>query len=71
MIKAVPGDTPHTLPVALTVAMVTSLLLQVPPGVVLDNVVQNPIQVLAGPVSVAGSGFTVTFPTVKHPVGSV
>lgn len=56
----VPAATPVTMPVLPTVALVTALLLHVPPLVALASVVVLPIQVNAVPVIVAGLGLTVT-----------
>ena len=56
----VPAATPVTMPVLPTVALVTALLLQVPPLVALASVVVLPMQVNAVPVIAAGLGLTVT-----------
>ncbi len=69
-------DVPALIPVTIPeddpiVATPVLVLVQVPPIVVLLAVIDNPTQTLAGPVIVAGSGFTVTIVVVKHPVGSV
>ena len=63
MILTVPAATPVTTPEpAFTVATVTSLLLQVPPVVLLVNDVDNPLQIVDDPLTVIppGTGFTVT-----------
>ena len=70
--STVPADTPQKSPVVLPiVAMVTSELLHVPPGVGLVSVLQKPIHVAAKPPIGPGNGFTVTTTVVKHPVGNV
>src|ERR1043165_5726673 len=67
---ALPANTPPTTPVdEPTVAVAISLLLQVPPVVVLLRVVTPPSHTLAVPV-VAAIGFTVTIVVTLHPVES-
>jgi hypothetical protein len=59
----VPAVTPVTTPEpAFTVATFTSLLLQLPPPVLLVNAVDKPLQILDAPLTVIppGTGFTVT-----------
>ena len=56
----VPAATPVNIPVLPTVALVTALLLQLPPLVALASVVVLPMQVNAVPVIEAGLGLTVT-----------
>jgi hypothetical protein len=55
----VPAAIPVTAPVVLTVPMAVVPLLQVPPGVVFDNMVDCPTQVVVVPVMGAGTAFTV------------
>ncbi len=56
-----PAATPVTMPVPLpTVALVTALLVQLPPVVALLSVVVAPIHANVVPVIVAGLGLTVT-----------
>ena len=51
------------------VALVTSLLLHVPPPVASLNVVENPLHIVNVPVIAAGTGFTVAAAVVMQPVG--
>lgn len=72
VIVAVPALMPATAPsVAPTVAVVASLLLHVPPVVVLLKVVTEPSQTLAVPVMPAGIAITVTVAVVLQPVASM
>ena len=58
---AVPAATPVTTPVPVTtVAVPGALLLHVPPAVLLDMVIEWPVQTDNGPVIEATAGFTVT-----------
>jgi len=57
---AVPVPTPHKLPVELTVAMVASLLLHVPPLTELANGMHAPTHTAVPPVIVPGLLVTVT-----------
>lgn len=66
-----PPFTPDMTPPPLTVATPVLLLLHVPPGVVLLNVVVCPIHTVAVPVIVFGSGLTVTVLVSEQDVGSV
>ncbi len=60
LIVTMPGLTPVTTPVkGATVAIVTAVLLHIPLGVVLDNVVVAPTQTEPDPVIAAGNGLTV------------
>lgn len=70
-ITTVPGATPKTVPVASTVAIVISLLIQPPPAVALVSVVLLPTQMSLTPTMMDGSGFTVTSSSLRQPVGSV
>jgi hypothetical protein len=47
------------------------LLLQVPPVVTSDNVVDNPVQTEVVPVMAEGSGFTVIGETTEQPLLNV
>jgi hypothetical protein len=61
VIVAVPALLPVTTPVPeLTVAMAVALLLQLPPDVALERVVDNPMQVVATPVFAVNVALTVT-----------
>ena len=68
MIVAVPAATPLTIPVEPTVALLPSLLLQVPAAVASVKDVVNPAQTLGVPVIAAGDGLmeTVTLPSVPQ-----
>ena len=69
---SVPDARPDIVPDAEPiVASVGVLLLQVPPVEELVSVVVEPTHTLFVPPIAAGSGFTVTVVTVKHPAGSV
>lgn len=57
--EAVPAATPETTPDELTLALEGKVLAQVPPVVVLANVMVLPAQTVVGPVSGAGDGLTV------------
>lgn len=67
---ATPEDTPVTIPDVPTVATAVLLLVQVPPGVPLFNVVVKPVHTEGVPVlgTSKGRGFTVTSSVVLHPV---
>ncbi len=72
VIIAMPFDTPEIMPVvAPTVAIAVALLLQVPPVVVLVNVVNAPAHIAREPVMGAGVGLTVTAINTEQPVDSV
>ena len=69
---AVPAPEPAvTTPPASTLATVASLLLHVPPDVVLLSVLVVVIHALNVPVIGAGDAFTVTVTVAKHPAGNV
>ena len=52
---------PVTVPLELpTVAIAVLLLLQAPPELLSDNVVESPLQIAETPVIVAGKGNTLT-----------
>jgi len=69
---AVPENTPNTDPVvADTLAIDVLLLLQLPPVVASDNVVESPTQTDVLPVITAGTGFTVIGVALMHPVDKV
>jgi hypothetical protein len=71
VIMDVPGDTPVTKPdPATTVAMVVVPLLQVPPVVSVNKVV-DPWHTLKVPVIAAGNALTVTTFVLVQPPGSV
>ena len=55
----VPAEIPVAKPVEPTVAIVTSLLLQIPDDVASVKFVVNPIQTVEVPVIAAGNGSTV------------
>ena len=57
---AEPTLTPVTTPVVLMEAMVASLVLQLPPVMVLVSVVVEATHTAVGPDIAGGSGFTVT-----------
>lgn len=58
---AVPGLIPETIPVEeLTVAVTVADDDHVPPGLMLERVVDVPVQIFAVPVIAAGVGFTVS-----------
>lgn len=71
VIVAVPDDTPVTVPLELTVAIVVLLLLQVPPNVVLVSEVVPPVHKLVVPLMADGSGLTVNVANTPQPVGRV
>ena len=60
-----PAATPVTSPELVTVALVASLLVQVPP-MVGDNVIVPPMQT-DDPALTAGSALTVTVAVAEHP----
>jgi hypothetical protein len=69
---AVPAATPLTIPVAEpTVAVVTSLLLHVPPLVLLVKFVVAPVHIVPVPVIAEGNALTVTVVVALQPVGKV
>jgi hypothetical protein len=70
VIVAVPAVTPVTMPVASIVAR-GSLLVHVPPVVVLSSVVVNPSHTASAPVMAAGNWFTVTVAVAMQPVPNV
>ena len=55
-----PPDMPCTTPDVVTVVVAGVLLLQLPPVVASWSVVVLPMQILSGPVMLAGSGLTLT-----------
>lgn len=67
----VPNAAPVTTPVVEPMVTLVLLLLQVPPGVLLESVIESPIQTLDGPVIPDGPGLTVTVTIRKQPVGKV
>ena len=60
-----PAETPVTNPASVTVALVGSLLIQVPP-VVGDNVIVFPTQT-EDPALTAGKALTVNVAVAEHP----
>ena len=66
-----PEVIPVTRPEALTVAMATLPLVQLPPGSVLLRAVVPPIQAVCDPVIPAGAGLTVIVVVAVHPEVSV
>ena len=68
---AVPLATPDTTPDALTVAKAMLLLLQVPPVVVLLNVVVDPAQTVIVPVIAGGAEMTVIVFATAQPVDNI
>ena len=69
---AVPGVTPPTVPVVVTVAApVIFVAVQVPEGVALANNVVPPWQTMPVPVIAVGTGFTVATLTVWQPVDNL
>jgi hypothetical protein len=68
---AVLAKLPVTIPAAFTEAMPALLLLHVPDGVVLLNVVVWPRQTVAVPVIAAGVTNTVTIAVAEQPVPTV
>ena len=72
VIVAVPALTPVVTPVVLPMlAMPASLLLQVPPPVLLVSVVLKPTHALEVPVMATGTAFTVTPLVALQPVPNV
>ena len=67
----VPGFTPVTRPVLLTVAIVVMLLLQVPPGVASPSDIVYPKHADGDPKIAPGCGSTVTTVPVAQPVPKV
>jgi hypothetical protein len=68
-ITAKPVFTPVTIPLAEpTVAMIRLLLAQIPPGVALLSVTDEPIQSVLEPVIPGGGAFTVTCRVTVQPV---
>ena len=63
----VPADTPVTTPLLFTVAFSVSLLLHVPPAVLLARVLVDPAHRTAVPVIPAGTGLTVSVTVLMHP----
>jgi hypothetical protein len=68
VIVAEPADTPVITPVPLTVAIASSLLVQLPPAVALANIVVEPSHTAVPPVMFAGSAFTITVAVDIQPV---
>jgi hypothetical protein len=68
VIVADPADTPVITPVPLTVAIASSLLVQLPPDVALANIVADPSHTDVPPVMFAGSAFTITVAVDIQPV---
>ena len=62
---------PVTTPDPLTVAILPLAEVQIPPGVVSDNAVVEPTQVVKVPVMGAGTGFTVSTEVVIQPTAEV
>jgi hypothetical protein len=71
VIVAKPGDTPHTWPVAFTVATPVLLLLQLPPVVASVSTVHDPTHTLPDPEIPAGGAFTVNIALTEQPVPGV
>lgn len=71
VIIAVPAVNPVTVPEELMLPMDGALLLHVPPPVVSDKVVVNPVHTVVLPVIGFGRGLTVTTEVVVQPEGSV
>ena len=71
VITAVPTPTPVITPVPVIVATDVLPLLQLQPGVAVESVVEVPRQITTVPEIAAGSGFTVTACTLRHPLGNV
>ena len=65
-----PTDDPVTTPVAASTAAAGPLLLQVPPGTLLDNVVVNAVHTDKEPV-IGDAGFTITSIVAKHPLADL
>ncbi len=65
-----PADTPVTMPVAITLAIVVLLLLQLPPVALSLKVIAAPAHKLIVPVAAgsAGAGFTVSIFVTVQPV---
>ena len=66
-----PPPVPVTIPEAFTVAIVTSLLLHVPPAERSLSVVADPSQVTVVPEIAAGCALTVTTAVVVQPLVEV
>ena len=60
MMVAVPAETPVTTPLVLTVAIPASLVVQLPPGVVLLKAVVEPVQTVVAPVMAFTTGVALT-----------
>lgn len=72
MIVVVPNEIPVTTPENKpTTATEGLLLVQLPPVVASNWVIEDPTQTEVGPVMVEGRLFTVKVAVVKHPVPSV
>jgi len=69
--SAVPTELPISRPVPETDATVSLLLLQKPPGVLLDSGVLAPSHTVGVPVIAPGRGFTVSSTVEIHPPGVV
>ena len=63
-----PAMIPDTLPLLLTVAVVTGLLLHTPPAVISPNPVDDPAHTLSIPLMAAGDACTVTVLVTVQPV---
>lgn len=63
-----PSTTPEDVPTDATVGV---LLIQLPPGEGLDNVIEDPGHTAENPLIGAGETLTVTNFVVRQPVGSV
>ena len=68
MIRAVPKETPVTIPVPVpAVATPVLLLVHAPPVEASDNAALVPEQIVPAPVIAAGNGSTVTVVAVEQP----
>jgi hypothetical protein len=69
MAAAEPAETPYTVPVVFTLAIVDALLLHVPPGTKFEKRVVEPPHTAATPeiVPAFGNGFTVIGLALSEP----
>lgn len=67
MIVTTPEERPVTTPDTPTVAVVGELLDHTPPGVALNNVMEEPTQTDEGPAMADGAGDTVMGKVTKQP----
>ncbi len=68
VIVTAPAVTPFTMPVVEPTVALPLLALQLPPGVALVKVIEEPSQTAEGPVIAAGNGLTVIVEYLAHPV---